>query len=85
MSTDAFFPDLPEAKVASTPREAALVYPANYWYSLIEPPKASEFPGSGAEGNGINTKGVKAGLLRFQIRPNPFRTNALVSSITLAV
>ena len=44
-----------EAKVASTAREAAMVYPANYWYSLIEPPKASEFPGSGAEGNGINT------------------------------
>ena len=42
------------ARVASTPREAAQVYPANYWYSLIEPPQASEFPGTGPAGNGIN-------------------------------
>ncbi|MEE2964809.1 MAG: carboxypeptidase-like regulatory domain-containing protein, partial [Acidobacteriota bacterium] len=30
---------------ASTPQEAARVYPANYWYSLLEPPAADEFPG----------------------------------------
>ena len=28
-------------------------YPANYWYSLIQPPAKSEFPGTGAKGNGI--------------------------------
>ena len=42
------------AIVAATPREAAQVYPANYWLSLIDLPDAHEFPGTGAEGNGIN-------------------------------
>ena len=42
------------ATIASTPQQAAQVYPANYWYSLIEPPKASEFPGTGPSGNGLN-------------------------------
>ena len=41
------------AIVAATPAEAARVFPANYWYSLIEPPAPSEFPGTGPEGNGI--------------------------------
>ena len=36
-----------------TPQEAAQVYPANYWYSLLEVPGNREFPGTGAEGNGI--------------------------------
>ncbi len=39
---------------ASTQKEAAQLFPANYWYSLIEPPKNSEFPGTGPEGNGIS-------------------------------
>ena len=38
---------------ASTPQEAAQVYPANYWYSLLEVPGNREFPGTGTEGNGI--------------------------------
>ena len=41
------------ANVARTPQEAAKIYPANYWLSLMEMPKASDFPGTGAEGNGI--------------------------------
>jgi hypothetical protein len=40
-------------QTASTPQEAARVYPANYWYSLLEVPAESEFPGAGGEG-GIN-------------------------------
>ncbi len=44
-----------EATVASSPADAAKIYPANYWYSLIEPPAASEFPGTGEDGNGIST------------------------------
>ena len=40
--------------VAPTPRDAAQYYPGNYWYSLVEPPAASEFPGTGPEGNGIS-------------------------------
>ena len=43
-----------EATLARTPREAARVYPANYWYSLLEVPAASEFPGTGSDGNGIS-------------------------------
>ena len=38
---------------AATPREAAAVYPANYWYALMEVPDPSEFPGTGPGGNGI--------------------------------
>ncbi len=37
-----------------TPQEAAAVYPASYWYSLLEVPHASEFPGTGPSGNGIS-------------------------------
>ena len=42
------------AVVAKTPQDAAAVYPANYWLSLMEPPKTSEFPGTGLDGNGIS-------------------------------
>ena len=42
-----------QATVAVNGAEAAKVYPANYWYSLIEPPTAGEFPGTGPGGNGI--------------------------------
>jgi|TARA_B100002003_G_scaffold249028_1_gene284265 hypothetical protein len=39
---------------AATPQEAAAVYPANYWYSLLEVPPTGDFPGTGDDGNGIN-------------------------------
>src|SRR5688572_30425714 len=42
-----------QAAPAATPQEAAAVYPANYWYSLIKIPDRSEFPGTGPDGNGI--------------------------------
>ena len=35
------------AVVARTPREAARVYPSNYWLSLIDLPATHEFPGTG--------------------------------------
>jgi hypothetical protein len=41
------------ATTAKTPAEAAKVYPADYWLSLLEPPAKSEFPGTGPKGNGI--------------------------------
>ena len=41
------------AVAAASAREAARVYPANYWYSLLEIPGKDEFPGTGANGNGI--------------------------------
>ncbi len=42
-----------KAPIAATLAEAAKVYPANYWYSLLEVPPKSDFPGTGVEGNGI--------------------------------
>jgi len=40
--------------IAESAAEAAQVYPANYWYSLLEVPAANEFPGTGDNGNGIS-------------------------------
>ena len=39
---------------AQDPLLAAEVYPANYWYSLMQVPSETEFPGTGRGGNGIN-------------------------------
>lgn len=39
---------------ASSPAEAAHYYPAGYWWSLIQAPDKSEFPGTGPTGNGIS-------------------------------
>ena len=41
------------AVVAPNARAAAEYYPANYWYSLAQVPPKSDFPGTGASGNGI--------------------------------
>ena len=41
------------ATSAATPQAAAEVYPANYWYSLLEIPAEDQFPGTGPRGNGI--------------------------------
>ena len=43
-----------KAVVAPDPRAAAEYYPAGYWFSLLHVPGASEFPGTGPEGNGIS-------------------------------
>jgi len=42
-----------QAVPAPSPRAAAEIYPAGYWYSLLEVPAKSEFPGTGPTGNGI--------------------------------
>jgi hypothetical protein len=42
-----------KVSVATNPADAAKVYPANYWYSMLEVPPASEFPGKGNQVNGI--------------------------------
>ena len=42
------------AVIAPNARAAAEVYPANYWYSLLEVPGKHEFPGTGPTGNGIS-------------------------------
>jgi hypothetical protein len=42
------------AAYPDTPQEEAAVYPASYWYSLLEVPPATDFPGTGPSGNGIS-------------------------------
>ncbi len=42
------------AVVAPDPLAAAQYYPAVNWFSLIEVPEKSEFPGTGPQGNGIS-------------------------------
>ena len=41
------------AVIAPSAKAAAEYYPANYWLSLLQPPPASEFPGTGRAGNGF--------------------------------
>ena len=41
-----------KAVPAPTPAAAAELYPGVYWYSMLNIPAASEFPGTGASGNG---------------------------------
>jgi hypothetical protein len=42
------------AVAAPDARAAAHYYPAGYWLSLLNAPAASEFPGTGPQGNGIS-------------------------------
>ena len=42
------------AVVATTPQEAAQYYPGDYWWSMIDFPDEDQFPGTGADGNGIS-------------------------------
>jgi hypothetical protein len=41
------------ATIAPNARAAAQYYPAGYWASLMRVPPSSDFPGTGAQGNGI--------------------------------
>ena len=43
-----------KAVAAPNPSAAADYYPAGYWFSLLKIPEKSEFPGTGASGNGIS-------------------------------
>ncbi len=43
-----------QATIAPNARAAAQIYPATYWLSLIKVPPASDFPGTGPNGNGIS-------------------------------
>ncbi|HET9386010.1 MAG TPA: carboxypeptidase-like regulatory domain-containing protein, partial [Gemmatimonadales bacterium] len=56
------------AVVASNPREAAQYYPSNYWWSMLQVPAKSEFPGTGAKGNGIseNVKSQAQWMMRLR-------------------
>jgi len=41
------------AIAAANPQEAAVIYPADYWLSLLKPPAPDQFPGTGPQGNGV--------------------------------
>jgi hypothetical protein len=46
---------------AATPQEAAKIYPASYWTSLIQPPSGSDLPaGTRPRKNGLGTRGTGA-------------------------
>ena len=45
-----------KAVIAPNAAAAAQYYPANYWYSLLQLPAKSEFPGTGPTGNGIQAQ-----------------------------
>ena len=38
---------------APDPHAAAQYYPGGYWFSLLQVPDKSKFPGTGPQGNGI--------------------------------
>jgi hypothetical protein len=42
------------AEAAPDAASAARIYPAGYWFSLLQAPSRGEFPGTGPEGNGIS-------------------------------
>jgi hypothetical protein len=42
------------AAIAPTPAAAAHYYPAGYWWSMLQVPAKTEFPGTGPTGNGIS-------------------------------
>ncbi|MBI2817538.1 MAG: carboxypeptidase regulatory-like domain-containing protein [Acidobacteria bacterium] len=43
-----------KAAAAPDARAAAQYYPAIYWFAMLKPPAAGEFPGTGPKGNGIS-------------------------------
>lgn len=53
------------SEVAPDPHQAAQYYPAGYWFSLLEVPEKSEFPGTEPDGNGFSPNiGTRANFLR---------------------
>src|SRR5207237_6613692 len=43
-----------KAVPAADARAAAAYYPAQYWFSLLQVPPRTDFPGTGPQGNGIS-------------------------------
>src|SRR5690606_31526733 len=72
----------PEATIARTAQEAAKVYPGNYWLSLLEPPKASEFPGTGPTGNGISAAMQEQGQWIWNVKSSCNFCHQLGNQIT---
>jgi hypothetical protein len=62
------------AVTAPSRAAAAQYYPAIYWYSLLNIPSAREFPGTGVDGNGIET-----GITTQRHWLNTVKTNGCMS------
>jgi hypothetical protein len=71
-----------EATIAGTPQEAARVYPGKYWLSLLEPPAASQFPGTGPSGNGISPAMAEQGQWIWNIKSSCNFCHQLGNEIT---
>jgi len=54
------------AVMAPNPRAAAQYYPSGYWYSMMQVPPASDFPGTGPDGNGIAARSQAEWLWRMK-------------------
>jgi streptogramin lyase len=53
-------------ETAQTPQEAARIYPANYWYSLLDLPPATAFPGDGEHiASGMESQSEWLGQLKL--------------------
>ena len=63
------------ATAAPNARAAAEYYPASYWYSLLQVPAKSEFPGTGPGGNGISRQVAPPSSLRWSL-PSPPASSA---------
>lgn len=58
------------AVTAPDARAAAHYYPASYWLSLLNIPPASDFPGTGAKGNGISAAMKTQEHWLYQVKEN---------------
>jgi len=61
------------ATLAPSPTAAAQYYPAEYWFSMLKIPDASDFPGTGPSGNGIG-----AGIKNQQMWLDQLKTDGCV-------
>jgi hypothetical protein len=71
-----------QAVPARTPQEAAKVYPADYWLSMIDVPAVNEFPGTGKEGNGISPQMQSQGQWMHALKSNCNFCHQLGNGIT---
>jgi len=55
---------------APNDKAAAEYYPAIYWYSMIHSPDASQFPGTGPSGNGVNPAMRTKGMFMDTLKTN---------------
>jgi hypothetical protein len=56
------------AVAAPNAAAAAQYYPSGHWYSLLQIPDASEFPGTGPDGNGISPNVTSQGAFLRQVK-----------------